>query len=459
MDTRRDPRSGEGRSSEPDLTDTGLVKIIDLQTVGDQGWRHRPIVILIAAVVGILAVVAVAAAIRPPGPSPTVPAAAIASPTPRPSTLGSISPTAPARTARPPTPRPTARPEWVWNHEELLPEVELEPMDIWSVDGRFLTLVRQVGPATNSREASFIARLRSDGGWELVTVPPAIDDLQGGAVIDGTLSFFASVGGVTPDDVRWELVSTTTGDEWASLGPAALEIDGVSFLGRIGTRWVAATWRYYSDENTGDGAIRMALEWSDDGVAWQGATLPQMDGAPVFIRASRLGGAMVVVGFNDLPDRQEHFLLSSTDGRTWRRSPLDVPEGRTPTGMACSDAACVILVAQLEDPEVAPLAIVTTDLEEWSLSPILAPVTETGGFLVNLLATDSRFLAMGIGTGYAFLSEDGLAWESLQVIVAPSGMESFVGMAVAGDDVVALVRGPDTGSPSIWSGTLPILDP
>ena len=455
MDTRRDARSREGRPSAPDLTDTGLVKLIDLQTVGDQGWRHRPVAIVVVAVAGILAVAGLAAALKPAGdPTPTAPVIGIASPTPGTPTVEPGSPTAPASTPtlRPTTPTP--RPAWAWTRQDLLPGVEFGPQGIWSVGDRVLVIGRHpIAPGAWRASPWSIARSTPNRVWEHVAAPQAIEDLMGGSVIDDELWFVARVGGVTEASTTWELVSTISGDEWTSIGASDLgPVDSVSFVGRVGDRWVAAPWRYRSD--AGEGAVRGDLMWSGDGLAWQSARLPEMDGVALFYRAEMLGDTMVVLGEREVDGQMEPMVLYSTDGMSWQDSPSAVPENYTPTGLACNDATCLIVASTFSFSGV-PIARQTSDLQQWSGNDIVATAAETGDFLIGLTATDAGFLAMGAGTGYAFLSEGGVAWQVLQVIVAPSGMEALSGLAVTGSDVVGLVGGPDNGSPGIWYGTLP----
>ena len=454
MDTRRDARSGEGRPPAPDQTDTGLVKLIDLQTVGDPGWRNRPVAIVVVAVAGILAVAALAAAIRPPGdPSPTVPAIGLASPSPvAPSPEATFPP--PGRdTHVPATPQPTDPPPWAWNRVDLLPGYELAPIGIWATSSAFLILAEQPASVDGQRPSWLFAHSTLRGTWELVAPPPAIYEFKGGSVIDGELWFVARVGGVVEASTTWELVSTTTGDEWNSFGASDLgPVDGVSFIGRVGDRWVAPTWQYRDD--AGEGAVRTDLKWSRDGLAWHSARLPAMDGIALFNRAAMLGDTMVVLGEREVDGQLEPMVLYSTDGMTWQESPSAVPENYTPTGLACSGTACVIVATTFSLSDSA-IARQTSDLQQWSGADIVAPAAETGAFLISLTTTDAGFLAMGAGTGYAFLSEDGLAWQSLQVIAPPSGMDALDGIAVSGSAVVALTRGPDSGDPSVWSGTLP----
>jgi hypothetical protein len=446
MDTRRDARSTEGRQSEPDLTDTGLVNVIDLQTVGDPGWRNRPVAIVVVAVAGILAVAAMAAALRPRGdPTPTVPAIGIASPSPVAPSLEATFPPPGRETRVPPTPRPTDPPPWAWNRVDFLPEYELNPVGIWVTRSGFLILAQQPAPVDGQRPSWLFAHSTLLRPWELVAAPPAIYELQGGSVIDERLWFIARVGGVTDERQTLELVSTSTGDDWETFGPShgLGTVDGVALMGRVDDRWVAATWRY---TGAGEGAGEMDLHWSADGVAWHSAALPETDSAPLFVGAAMLGDTMVALG--------EREVLYSTDGMTWQASPSTVPENYAPTGLACSDVACVI-VASTFNLSGDVIARQTSDLQEWFGADVVAPRTETGDYLMGLTATDAGFLAIGAGTGYAFLSEDGLAWQSLQVTVAPSGTDAFMGLAVRGSDVVGLARGRSNEAPSIWTGTLP----
>ncbi len=329
---------------------------------------------------------------------------------------------------------------------------------MWSVDGQVLVLARHDAAVDGARPSWSIARSSPARGWELVAAPPAIEELHGGRVIDGQLWFLARVGGVTSASARWELVSTPNGREWSSIGPSQLGLmDGAMFLSRVADRWVAATWRYHA-EGSGEGAIRVKLQWSDDGLAWQPANLPESQGLLFFYEAAMHGDTMVVFGANDLPDGERPFLMHSTDGIAWSESAQPVPRSQWPTGFACGAAACVIMAMPNDSIVGAPSAFVTSDLQDWVESAIVAPVSETGGYLSSLTVTDAGFIAMGSGTGHAFLSPDGLTWTSIQVIVAPGGMSPFESLVVSGRNAFALARGPDNGSQSVCSGVLPAID-
>ncbi len=330
---------------------------------------------------------------------------------------------------------------------------------MWSVGGRVLVLAQHGGSIDGGRPSWSFARSTSAGDWELVAAPPAIDELHGGTVIDDELWFLARVSGVGSASTRWELVSTTNGQDWSSNGQAQLSgLDGVVFLGRVADRWVAATVRYYSGEGAGEGAIRVDLHWSDDGEIWEPAALPDMDGSMFFYQAAMLGDKMVVFGANNLPDGERLFMMHSTDGIEWLESPQPVSRSQWPTAFACGPTACVVLAMPTDSIIGAPTAFSTGNLQDWVESEIVAPVSETGGFLTNLSVTEAGFVAMGSATGHAFLSADGITWTSIHIIAAPGDMSPFESLVVSGSNAFALARDPDNGSPWVWSGVLPTID-
>jgi hypothetical protein len=446
MDTRRRPPSRDDRRAMPaPRSDGAAVEVIELGSTGPTGWRNGPVALLGVAVAGILAFAVIGAAVKPPAPSPSAPVIAIASQLPA---ATSVAPTsAPTR----PPPPPTRSPAWQWRREDLLPDEGLTfPLGMWAVDGRVIVL------AEHGDDDHLFARLESGSAWQTVAPPPAITEFMGGSVVDGEVYFLAKVGGVTDDDATLQLIRTANGEGWQSMGTATGlgRVDGVVFIGRVGDTLVASLVRWRPD--LGEGAIEVELRWSEDGTHWEVADVPHVEVGATFDYIAMFGETMVVLGTKYEPEGHDQFLLTSTDGKTWRKLVFDLPQYYAPTALACDDAVCVVLADPFGGAETVQLALRTSDLgASWTSDFVEVPA---GGqpIVANLTAIDAGFLAMGSYsgsyTGSAFVSADGGQWRALEVM-APGEAEYLAHLVVSGDAVIGLGSW-DVGNTSIWTGSL-----
>jgi hypothetical protein len=460
MDSRRDRYVSEVGS------DTVPARLVDLQAVGGSSKRRMPIAVVGAVIVGIVAFALGASLSSPPEPSPTAAVIADLSPDPVPAatrlavatTAATVLPTA----SPTPTPRPTIVPSaapGAWTRSEPLVfdiPFSLDPIGVWAVDGRFIVVVSLIDEF-GTRQGWAVAR-EMDSGWELERAPASISELYGGTVIDGRLWFVARVEGVRPGDAHWELVSTKDGGTWGSRGPSVgIGLgDGIQLVTRVRETWILATWGYFP---TGEGAVDSALWWSDDGAHWTKAQVPEAASGFLEYRAAVRADDAVVVGTSANLPRRPPVILTSDGGRTWRTSDdSGILAVNQPTGLACDDLRCVITTEQPCD--CTPLNMPTAWAwggKRWSGSAIPVPETPVGdAALRNLTSTGAGFIAMAGQSGNAVVSRDGKEW--LAVNVMPLALsEAPIGLAVNGDDILAVTRSVDGGRVGVWRGSLSLM--
>ena len=463
----RDPRDRAPRAEVG--TDTVPVNLVELQSVArkKRGGGGSMVVLAVALVaLGVFAGMVLTGRPFEPEPSPTPPVA-VASPSLAATAPVVVLPTAsPVRTTRPsPTPAPPGEP-WEWVRTDL-PGDGLRAAGIWAVDGAFMVLGEQV-TAFGSRTGWVLARLEPGQVWRLQGAPPAIDGFYGGTVIDDRLWFLARVVGVTPDDVSWQLVSTSDSHEWESLGESqGLESVGdPEFLARIGDTWVTAAMEFGEGPCCTGGDPATRIFWSGDGVSWAGAELPELPGEIMFgsTRAGVVGDTMIVAGLMASGQDQVPFVLRSSNGRTWRLAnvPFATPNPRLITGLACDGLVCVITTARPLcncEPKDDARAYVSPDGREWRSNSLPIPdsaVPDDG--LRNLISTGAGFLAVAGESGNALLSRNGEEWGA--VAVMPLALSRhLVGIAVSGDIVLGVAETFNDRPNGIWEGSLTLMDP
>lgn len=468
MDTRRGPG---GQNREPYLPEVGTetvpVDLVELTSVAKARRGRGTMTILAVALVAVVAFAGIILSGQPlePTPSPTLPGVAVASPTiaatPPPVVFSTASPRPSVR----PSPTSTPPPPWEWVRTDL-PGNRLRASGTWAVGGEFIVLAEQVDEI-GSRTGWTLARWQSGNEWSLVPAPPAIGELYGGAVIDDRLWFLAKVVGVTPDDVRWELVSTSNAQDWESLGATeGLEkIDSPEFVARIGDTWVTAGMEFGEGSCCDGGDPQARLMWSRDGTSWTAADIPELPGKIGFgsTRAGRIAGSVVVAGLMQSGQEQAPFVLVSSNGRTWEVAdvPFGTPAPSLLTGLACDGLGCVITTARPFcdcEPTDDPLAFVSSDGHEWSSHALTIPdsaVPDDG--LRNLTSTGAGFLAMAGESGNALFSRTGEEWTAVRVM--PLALSRFlVGLAVSGDMVMGVADTFNATPNGVWQGSLSLLE-
>ena len=429
-------------------TDTVPVNLVEIQTVGTSRRRSPlPLFLVGMAVVAIIAF-ALGGSLAPApdsSPSPTTGAAvgtataAPATPTPRPRyTMNLPTPTAA------PTPAPTF--PWTWARSELRAGTQVE--GIWGTDDRVLMLER-LPRDDDDRSDWRVSTLVDGGAWRSFAVPPAIADLFGGSVVDDRLWFVARVEGITDSDTSWQLVSTNSGENWASdgvsdgLGP----VDFVPFLRHFRETWVASVQGF-------EGSYARML-WSDDGPSWHFAELPEFVGNVELWEAAELDDRMLLLGreFRSFDD-VETFVLTSTDGKVWKRLPVPLLDGRFAFQLSCSADACIIPLEALEEDRTKREILVTSNGLDWSSVTLDLPMLEPGSTLRSIRPVGGGFVATGGSSGFAFLSPDGREWMPVQVMPADR-LEYVSQLAISGDLVVGYAESQDSSFPdSIWQGSL-----
>jgi hypothetical protein len=461
VDTRSDPRSRRPERYVSEVgTDTVPVNLVELQSLGGGGIRKNlgPAFLVALAAVATVAFALGSSMATPPAATPTAPGAAIASPTPITATSDpTANPTAsPGRTVGP-TPPPTAPPAaFAWTRGQL-PTDGLEPYGVWGVAGQVLVTLGGFDMGVQ-RQVWEVARYSEGDGWGLAPVSPAVTWLYGGIVVDDRLWFLASVAGVADEDVTWELVSTVDGQAWASLGPTeGFEgLDGIDFLSRVGDTWVVGARRFGVCCDAG--GQQRDLLWSRDGVQWTPGQLPALPGEIGSFRAALRGTSMVVVAnFDTSPDAPA--VLTSTDGRTWRRA--DVPAfalGDVPTGLACDSRRCVITTAQFcKCPPSLPKAIVWSKGEGWDGHEIPVPDSAAADDgLRAITATGAGFIAIAGDSGQAAVSANGIDWRILEVMPLALA-KPVVAILIRGDTIFAVTESSNAGPNDVWQGSVAAL--
>lgn len=459
MDNRTGRRNPEPARYVSEVgPDTVPVNLVELQSLGGGGRRQNlgpAFLVALAAVATVSFALGSSMATTPPA-TPTAPAAALASPTVVPTTsVPTAAPTAsPRRTVGPTsTPAPAA---FAWTRSQL-PTDGREPYGLWDVAGRVLVTLGGFDIGVQ-RQVWEVARYSEVDGWDLATVSPAITWLYGGSVVDDRLWFLASVAGVAEEDVTWEMVSTIDGQAWASLGPAEglEELNGIEFLARVGDTWVIGARRFGICCDAG--GQQLDLLWSRDGVHWAAGQLPALPGEVGGFRAALRGTSMVVVAtFDTSPDAPA--VLTSTDGRTWRRA--DVPAlavGDVPTGFACDSRRCVITTAQFcICPPSLPKAIVWSKGEGWDGHEIPVPDSAAADDgLHAITATGAGFIAVAGDSGQAAVSANGIDWRILQVMPLALA-KPVVAILIRGDTIFAVTESSNAGPNDVWQGSVAAL--
>jgi hypothetical protein len=442
----RDPRD---RTPRPEIgTETVPVNLVELQAVGrTRRPSPLPLFLIGMAVVAIIAFALGGSLATPPAASPgpsTVAAiatgtAAAGTPTPRPRSTMNLPTAAPT-----PTPAPTF--PWTWVRSELRPGTSVA--GIWGAGDRIL-LLEQLPRDNEDRYDWQVETLVAGGAWQSFSAPPAIAELFGGSVIDDRLWFIARVEGVTDADTSWQLVSTETGESWEThgategLGPVA----AVSFLRQFRGVWMANVWGHEGSD------ARML--WSADGRIWHVARLPEFGGTFEFWDAGAIGDRMLLLGreFRSFED-VETFVLTSTDGKVWKRSPAPLPEGALARQLSCSVDVCVIPVDPLEQDGTRRVVLRTSNGLDWSGITLDLPMLAPASTIQSIRPAGRGFVAGGGQSGFAFLSADGRDWLAVQVMPADR-LEYLDVLAVGGDLVVGHAPSQDSSVPdAIWQGSL-----
>lgn len=364
----------------------------------------------------------------------------------------------------------TAQPAWAWTREPLLPDADpLTVQSITTVGDRVLVVGERTGPNGETKSWS-LARLEPGVGWRDAAMPAGILYLTGESAIDGRLWAVARVGGSAPDDGTWELVSTADGQTWESLGPATgLEPGGedrfwgAPFIARLGDVWIMAAISYRTVGTDGSVIESDRLVWSQDGVHWSEASVPNQAPREYYEHLARIGDTVVVLGtdWNDgVPTTP--VLLTSSDGKAWTRAEVESPPFFPPnykiaTGLACSEATCLVL-GGTHEASGKYFALTSSDGGSWELRDLDLPIAATAaGPPIGLVWTEAGFVTVGNNTGFALRSEDGTSWAALKVM--PHWLESdLVGLAVVGDTVIALESNLGDGPPGVWHGRLSFME-
>lgn len=462
-----DNRAGR-RDSRPERyvsevgTDTVPVKLVELQSVGSRKRSSMPLFLVSLVVVGLVAfALGGSMATPPPQPSASTAPVAIASPsTAAASPIASAS-RAPSRSPRPTidvTPPPTPAP-WAWSRDDL-PGNSLYPLGIWQVGSRLLVqLVNWNGPEAGV--PLLFGSWTEQEGWQLNVPGSAVVWLAGGTVVDGRLWFLAGVGGVSQNDMTYQLVSTVDGNDWEALGKVkGLDrIDGLAFLRRFNGLWVAGM--YHSEGRCCDGGGQaIDIFSSTDGVHWTKAALPELGGTIAELRAATFRGALVVEASVGSFSGFSGALLRSTDGTTWRR--IDIPNSSSedaPTGFACNADRCVVSTARLfcSCPDVTATAFTWAGGDRWSTSDMRVEDSSVDDDSIrSLTAFDGGFIAVAGASGDAIVSSDGEAWTAMRVM--PLGVsEAINGIVIRDDAIYAIGETFDSSPAGFWTGSLSAL--
>jgi hypothetical protein len=341
---------------------------------------------------------------------------------------------------RTPAPVQTFRPgEW---RQVKLPQSGgiLEVQGMWSVGGQFMVLAFENmgdGPGRLVLLSSTTGR-----NWTSHYPPSAIVELQAAAVIDDGLWFVARVAGVTT--TTWELVGTTTGDEWQSFGATdGLGDDsaGTGLLARQGERWLAWTWRYLPNDEYGTQELRT----SADGAGWKVAPLP-IDDKMAAVSSFRIGGTLGVLAGDYRTDTPRIGILTTQDGKSWATAELSDELEQGLGNIVCATDLCIGHGQRYIDGVYLPLLATSPDGLSWTLASGSMPE------LTAISAVPGGFLGMGAQQGTAWSSSNGLEWER-HVVLPEDGSTYVYTVAVNGDAVLGL--GSSEGPlPNFWLGSL-----
>jgi hypothetical protein len=453
MDNRRTPVSSDPPRYVSEVgTDTVPVSLVELTSVNrpKSGRGSYAAGALLVGFVGFILGVAVASPATPsPSPAPFARATASNGESADPSVAA---PTSPAATPRP-TPRPTSPPPWAWTRSDLLPDQPISLLSMWGVGDDILALAQ--AQTVGNEPAWAIARLEPGWDWVLATPPRVIDGVSAGLVSDERLWLFARVGGLTPDDAAWHLVSTRDGERYEALDAASGlgQIDGVTLLAKAGRTWLVQTFAYNGD--AGEGAVVIRFLRSTNGVQWEDVVIPDLETDLWDVRAASLGDRLVLSATVGDPSNPVHEILTSVDGRTWRRA-IEPETLDTASDLACNDQTCVLTGFEFSAPSV-PVAWVSSDGTHWTESQTKTDTTSVP--LERLIVTDEGFLAVSGRPTSAWTSgPDGQAWERREVIAGDDDLQ-IIGLAAAGDTVIATTERLGTEPYGVWRGSLSLLSP
>ena len=455
MDTRERPEDRFDRrvTVPPAGEDAEVVDLNAVRPIGRAAGAGRfALPVMIATVAVAAAYLAAATNVPGPEPSPSpvsvatqVPTEVAVVPTPKPTVY------APTPTPEP-VPTPTPAP-WHWTRTEFDPRISLADVGAWGVGDRVLVLVHQSG---RDRDPWVFARLTPAVAPETFAAPRGIGELSGGTVIGNRLWFLVRIGDRDTNRGEWQLMGTADGESWTSPGVAEGldDVAGASFIGRVGGTWVAAVWRKGTG---GTGApTPQDLRWSADGVHWRTSSLSERNGVVSYGGAAMLGGTMVILGrqWFDFED-ETHFILTSTDGRTWRESPLDPPATGRPDELVCGQGSCILTFRPNYEEQLSPseMLMLSTDGADWAPVTVDVPSVDEDSRLTDLRATSTGFMATTGLRSPVWLSGDGISWSSVDVL-PPDTTDSFSEFAVAGDLVVGISETSSELATVIWTGSV-----
>ena len=466
MDTRRrPPQPRDARTApapQPDLgSETKVVKLTDLQPVGRIGGSTRP---AIAVAIIAVAIVAFAAgnAIQPPKPtaSPTAAPAAIVSQPASPTAMLTPPGPTPTRKLVVPTPLPSNAHPWTWNRMDFQVDLGAQPPEnMWAIGDHIVMLGWT--DEDSDRPLFHMGSINSGFGWDYHNVPAAIADLSGASVIDDHIWFLALITGVTPADSSWQLVGTSTGESWESLGPTdGLPLpaeatsgagSGAGFIGRVGDIWVVDV---FQAEGPG------LLYWSEDGRQWERANVPAVAGEVHFFNGTMFRDRMVALGESfDGVDQVAYFVLTSTDGKTWERAAVNLDAGRSLGNLACNAGTCVVAEYPFESEGVTRHVWVTEDGETWSRVAVDLPLAAPISIIQLIRATDDGFIALGGTSDAVLLSDDGRRWRVVEGVMPAIAQEILVNLVVARDLIVGYGEASSSDLPNyLWRGSLKLLE-
>ena len=278
--------------------------------------------------------------------------------------------------------------------------------------------------------------------------------------------------------ITWRMYAPPTGHFFLPVasahGPVAIEGSVLRWSTDGGVTWEATPlsregWRVMADGDDlvvyGEGATR--LSWRND--RWVETATLRFDPTPVSVEAMTFGprGAVAVAGAS---------LFFSRDGVTFERAArepsADGPTGGVPgnegiqggcsapggtswpgTGrigpvLATADGFVAFTAADPADwndtPLCEPLGWTSADGDTWTLASTTSPFGD-GAWVAQVAELDGRFVAVGgrAETGEAWVSDDGLSWESLAL---PLGRGGWAVAADARGWVIASLDGSADGS-------------
>ena len=458
MDNRRyaRPSTRDNRRSDEEIIDVeppgNEVELVELSSPTPRRPPSPGTIWTAIALVGVIGFAAGFAWPRggsgAPGPS-GIPVAAESQPvtgeTPSPSGENATRPP-----SERPSPRPTRTPapsEWLAYETDLTNDSEI--LELVSFDGQFVIPVRTYTP--DGMQTYHLLTSMSGRSWSSGFVPPAIQELQAPALIDGRLWFVARVVGVASTTI--ELISTDGRGDWQSLGPTkglGLDNGGVTVLARAGDRWLASVYQY--DPDSEEGIPLQDVRTSSDGVTWSIAEVP-VSASEALNRAFTIDGTLGFIGMSNNEADPPSFVVATRDGRKWTRTDLPATAGQL-YDVRCTLTACVAFGGRQEVGVFLPTMATSTNGIDWAVStsdelPELSSLTVTS---VGFLGLDSRATT-------ALLSTDGLTWQNIEVIPEDTGGHYAFRIAANGEYVAAIGARESSQAIVSWAGTLDTLIP